>query len=906
MNRLLAIITLLLFLHLNSGAQNLQNATWCFGTNTGLNFNTSPVSTLSSSYTNNSLNVGSAASVSDPSGQLLFYSNGAEVWNKMHQLMPNGNNLYGRTANYFHAQNTVIVPKPGSPTIYYLFTLGYKDPISLGITHAGMFYSVIDMSLNSGLGDVVSGLKNIPLLNQNGVPVSYEYSTNSGLRITWSRLTTTLHQDDSKIWVTIFANFDQGPQLAKYAYSYLVSDAGINNTADGTSPLPNATTQLNNAHYQAPLDDLLGMIKISPNGQYLCDAGINVILYNFNNQTGFVTYNSTIYNSTTDLNASGYGVEFSPNSQLVYFSTFAAIIQEGKTNSQKPPPPVVKKYMVINQHRIGREGYLVIAKSPLPDQGLDPGEDNLTPITSIRPLGLQLGIDNKIYTCTSVSFQGFYTWIGIITDPDIVGSGCNFIADGIFLNGNTHTGTLPQWVFYTTTIWPKVYYEYTNHAVQPTGDVLSDNYGNVFFGLQTEDMNYNVNHNGAVIPATPGRYCIQYNKTTGVTSWAAPARRLGFAMNSGDIQLILTDQPDPITTRFVNGTTGATVTGPSIPNNEIIVAEDNGIIITRTTGNNGNLYVHNGAFTSSPIPYVGVPNIYAWSFFQKSIYDPINHRLYVEYVTNNPLPIGARRLAVYSLANNTLTLINNPMSTILNGSLVQINTNSEIFLTNNNGTYKYNYINDSYTLYGNHGVNYLCNKYLEDRILYTVDSENKIYYKNTITQEVKKIPFTSPVHPFATGIFDGNTFYMQGGYELSQIGNQIVPSPTPNNFFTKLSLQSDFNFRQAVTSSNYILSTDSSNNKKAEKSNVSTEFDVILSPNPAKQFLQVKLNKGNSKSDKLNFSILITNNKGVVELRKNTGQKILNLNVSQLKAGIYHVTITNSEGRKVSKPFLKE
>ena len=85
---------------------------WYFGHGAGLDFNSgTPIA-----ITDGALNtVEGCASISNSSGSLLFYTNGATVWNKQHQPMPNGTGLMGDSSS---TQAAVIVPKPGSQSIY--------------------------------------------------------------------------------------------------------------------------------------------------------------------------------------------------------------------------------------------------------------------------------------------------------------------------------------------------------------------------------------------------------------------------------------------------------------------------------------------------------------------------------------------------------------------------------------------------------------------------------------------------------------------------------------------------------------------------------------------------------------------------------------------------------------------
>jgi gliding motility-associated-like protein len=139
----------------NSFAQ-LQNNNWIFGYGGSVNFSgVNPVSSLVSISSNEQ-----TASVSDLiTGQLLFYTDARNVWNANNQVMPNGAGLLG---GFFTSstQGVLIVPFPDNNQKYYIFTL---DEIEIQpgnpVTDDGLRYSVVDMSLNGGLGDVeVTGM----------------------------------------------------------------------------------------------------------------------------------------------------------------------------------------------------------------------------------------------------------------------------------------------------------------------------------------------------------------------------------------------------------------------------------------------------------------------------------------------------------------------------------------------------------------------------------------------------------------------------------------------------------------------------------------------------------------------------------------------------------------------------
>lgn len=93
-----------------------ENNIWYFGNESGINFNTTPPTVL----TDGKMNAyEGCASVCDDTGKLLFYTDGSYVWNKNHLLMPNGKQLDGGNSS---SQSVIIVKKPGSSFIYYIFT----------------------------------------------------------------------------------------------------------------------------------------------------------------------------------------------------------------------------------------------------------------------------------------------------------------------------------------------------------------------------------------------------------------------------------------------------------------------------------------------------------------------------------------------------------------------------------------------------------------------------------------------------------------------------------------------------------------------------------------------------------------------------------------------------------------
>lgn len=91
MNSLLSLLAVVLFLPFVAHSQH-ETDNWYFGENAAISFaNGAPVALTNS---NMSIQEG-VTNVSDQNGQLLFYSDGMLVWNRQHQIMPNGMDLHG-------------------------------------------------------------------------------------------------------------------------------------------------------------------------------------------------------------------------------------------------------------------------------------------------------------------------------------------------------------------------------------------------------------------------------------------------------------------------------------------------------------------------------------------------------------------------------------------------------------------------------------------------------------------------------------------------------------------------------------------------------------------------------------------------------------------------------------------
>ncbi|CAM4303053.1 hypothetical protein [Gillisia hiemivivida] len=219
-------------------AQNEANI-WYFGYNGGLDFNSgTPVVLLDGQLSTNE----GCASISDSDGNLLFYTDGITVYNKNHSIMQNGTGLKGDSSS---THSAIIIPKPGTTNIYYVFTLDSLHLYGGGVN--GLQFSEVDMSLNGGIGAVISKNK---LLH---TPVN-------------EKVTAIKRPNSDEYWV-VAHKYDSNEFI-----TYNVSASGISST-----PIVSSVGFIRSLR-------TTGQIKISPDGTKLAVAwtGIGVEVFNFN------------------------------------------------------------------------------------------------------------------------------------------------------------------------------------------------------------------------------------------------------------------------------------------------------------------------------------------------------------------------------------------------------------------------------------------------------------------------------------------------------------------------------------------------------------------------------------------------------------------------------------------------
>ena len=391
-----AVVFLFLFVLEFSYAQN-KNINWCFGDSAGINFsNLNAPTTFKSAVKSR----GSCASISDTAGNLLFYYaydqsallggslyNG-NVYSINNQLMVNGDKIVSGAWYY----EGLIIPIPNETNKYFLFNLGVTE-------NFGLCYSIIDMSLNNGLGAVTQ--KNIQI---NNLPA------NDGL--------AAAQHGNGRDWWLIFK--DNDGVADNTFYKYLVDTSGV------------ALADTQNIGSYANTNTI--RLKFNKEGTQLATVNFNGVtdLFDFDRCTGKLTNYQLIKSFTFPPNAEFVSAEFSSSGRFLYISS----------NGYSHP------------------AYLI--QIDLQNPQLYLAADTIDSITNLISAGgfLKRGPDDKIYwSCAWIDSIGTFNYpypdtpaaynmynmnLSVINAPDSLGAACNFTPYSFYLGGARTYWGLPN------------------------------------------------------------------------------------------------------------------------------------------------------------------------------------------------------------------------------------------------------------------------------------------------------------------------------------------------------------------------------------------------------------------------------------------------------------------------------
>lgn len=416
-------------------SQNEANI-WYFGENAGLDFNSGAPVPLTDGQLDT---IEGCATIADEDGSLLFYTDGLTVWNRTHNIMPNGTGLNGDVSS---THSAIIVPKPEHPNIYFIFTADAQTG------PYGLQYSEVNMALDSGLGAVTSN-KNILLTT----PAN-------------EKLTAVKSNTANEFWV-IGHKWESNEFVA-----YNVSNTGVN-----TTPVISAVgTFIGGSQELASV----GQIKISPDGSKLAVARSKgyseAQLFDFDASTGIISNPLTIFDLPNY--ESVYGVEFSPNSKVLYIGILGNGIYQYNLDVGSPSEIINSEFVIT------------------------PNADAYN--------ALQLASNGKIYIT-----KPDQEYIDYIDYPNELGSSCGYQFDALYLNGRIAKRGLPPFIQSFFNVGFQVEDSCIGSDTQFSSNI-SQSYDTLIwdFGDGTTSTEENPSH----LYANPGNYDVSLSVTSGLES----------------------------------------------------------------------------------------------------------------------------------------------------------------------------------------------------------------------------------------------------------------------------------------------------------------------------------------------------------------------------------------------------
>ena len=358
-----------------------EAANWYFGDFSGLDFNTGSPVVLTDGQIST---FEGCATISDYQGNLLFYTDGNTVWDNSHNIMSNGTGLLGDSSS---SQSAIIVPRPNNPDEYYIFTVD-ANPNGTD-TGNGINYSIVDMSLNGGLGDVT--IKNSNILNW-----------------AFEKITAIKHDNNNSFWVITFRRDE--------FYAWHITASGVD---------PPIITNIGISNTSASR----GYLKTSVDGSLIVSANFGnngtLMLYDFDNSTGIISNEQQLF--FDDSNDLPYGVEFSYSGTKLYATTCR-----------------------ISNTDIDGDGFIGDVTGPGRLYQFDLSNGNARTLIEDQNAytrgALQIALDRKIYRALStvsgsqqLTSQGT-NYLGVINNPENAGMASNYTSNAIDV---TIAGTFP-------------------------------------------------------------------------------------------------------------------------------------------------------------------------------------------------------------------------------------------------------------------------------------------------------------------------------------------------------------------------------------------------------------------------------------------------------------------------------
>ncbi|GAA4465608.1 hypothetical protein GCM10023093_18110 [Nemorincola caseinilytica] len=353
----------------------LQNTVWPMGLYSGVSFATGIPMAISTAI---EAAEGSAA-VCDAEGSLLFYTEGRTIWDRTHTIMLGGDSVCPN-ACFSNMQGAAIAPVlnygPGSgPRQYYVFSIYSLEYVLDDTSGLKLYYSIVDMDLNGGLGGVVPGMSRIYMASR------------------MCEKMITIPGDSCDLWLLVH----RMEEPVFYAYHI---------TACGLDPTPVVSVAGDRTGWFAYGG---GIMKASPDRHRLAVCNftsststiswspvdttqIGTELFDFDPATGRVSNAVSICRGKRDMYT-----EFSPDNSKLYVTSMLGTL---------PDTGVLWQYDVTDTAAIQATKYMVARAG-----GTTHSRD------------MRLGADGKVYVCESVPAG----YLNCIAAPNAAGAACTYM-----------------------------------------------------------------------------------------------------------------------------------------------------------------------------------------------------------------------------------------------------------------------------------------------------------------------------------------------------------------------------------------------------------------------------------------------------------------------------------------------
>ncbi len=233
--------------------------------------------------------IGGSAVVADQfTGDLLFYTDGVQVFDRTHTLVPNGASIISSTGGDFN-QSAAACPIPGQSDLFYIFSN----------TSAEIVYAMIDktqpgnaIGAEPPLGDVVST------------------ETSTGLTDPSEGMILIPNSNNDRYWLISQNRTDFRFQVIEIT-STAINGPVFYDFTDASNPGAEAVQMAYN------IDS--AFLAVAPR-----ESNRNVQILDFNRESGVLAFNRLVLNTgqADDAGESIFDVEWSPNGSKLYMSRF--------------------------------------------------------------------------------------------------------------------------------------------------------------------------------------------------------------------------------------------------------------------------------------------------------------------------------------------------------------------------------------------------------------------------------------------------------------------------------------------------------------------------------------------------------------------------------------------------------